>query len=95
MPEKKFAEPDKRANAIDALASDIAREHRAKAIPPEARRLVAEINPALEQEVLDIAQRQREPDLHHHHQADNFRRRIEVAKRVGGFALNLRLIRAR
>ncbi len=50
-------------------------------MPPEPHRLVADVDAALVQQVFDVAERQREPDVHHHRQADNLRARLEVAER--------------
>jgi len=33
--------------------------------------LVADIDAALEQQILDVPQAEREPHVHHHHQADH------------------------
>ena len=48
-----MAKPTHRAHS---LAADIGREHRAKSIPPESDSLMTEIDAALEQQVLDVAQ---------------------------------------
>jgi len=37
---------------------------------------------AFMEQVLNVPQRQREPDLHHHRKADDLRRRLEIAKRI-------------
>ena len=55
-------------------------KHLAEPVPPEPYRLVADIDTALEQQVLDLAQRQRVPDIHHHRQADDLGRTIEIAE---------------
>jgi hypothetical protein len=47
------------AHPIDPLPADLGGEHRAEAVPPIADGLVAEIDAALVQQVLDVAQRQR------------------------------------
>ena len=47
---------------------------------------MADVDATLEQQILDIVQRQREPHLHHDHQGDHLGRRVEVAKWTGGFA---------
>ena len=60
--------------------ADLRGEHRAEPVPPEPYRLVADIDTALEQQVLDLAQRQRVPDIHHHRQADDLGRTIEIAE---------------
>ena len=52
---------------VDQLLPDLGREHRPKPVPPEPNRLVADVDPALRQQVLDVAQGQRLPDVHHHH----------------------------
>ena len=49
---------------------DLRCEHRAEPVPPEPYRLMADIDTALEQQVLDLAQRQRVPDIHHHREAN-------------------------
>ena len=41
---------------------------------------MADIDIPLEQQVLDLAQRQRVPDIHHHREADDLGRTIEIAE---------------
>ena len=67
---------------VGPLSPDFRGEHRAEAVPPEAHRFVAQINPALMEQVLDVSKRERKPNVHHHRQADNFGRRFKVAKGV-------------
>jgi hypothetical protein len=43
------------AHATNALPADVAGEHRPEAVPSHPHSLVAEIYPAFEQQVLDIA----------------------------------------
>ena len=52
------------------LLSDLCREHRAKPVPPKSDGLMADVDPALGQEILDVAQRQWVPDIHHYDQTD-------------------------
>ena len=59
---------------IDAPAPDLGREHRSKPVPPGPDRLVADVNPALPQQVLDVPRRQQEPDRNHHGKADDLGR---------------------
>src|SRR5271169_3712366 len=40
------------------LLSDLGSKHRAKPVPPKPDRLVTDVDPALGQEILDVAQRQ-------------------------------------
>ena len=49
-------------------------------IPPKPNRLVTDIDAALVQQVFNISKRKRKTDIHHHCQADDLRRRLEVAK---------------
>ena len=61
------------AHAIDPLKAHFAGEHWPKPIPPETHRLVTNIDAAFEQEILDVSQRKRKPDINQHDEADNFR----------------------
>jgi hypothetical protein len=56
--------------AIRALPN-LGGEHWAKPIPPESDGLVADVDPALGQQILDVAQRQRVSHVHHHDQTDD------------------------
>ncbi len=58
---------------VHSSFSDLTSEQRAKAIPPKANRFLANIGAALMKQVFNIAKRQREPDVHHHGEADDFR----------------------
>jgi hypothetical protein len=53
-----------------------------KPVPPEPDGLVAVVDAAFEQQVLDVPQRERVPNVHHDHQSDDLGRGIEPAKRV-------------
>jgi hypothetical protein len=52
---------------------------------------VADVDPAFEQQILHVPQRQRKA-IHRHRQADNLGRGVKATKRAGGNALDLRLI---
>ncbi|WP_156361586.1 hypothetical protein [Sphingomonas sp. Leaf67] len=56
----------------DPLAADLTGEHWTKPVPPQPHRLMADVDPAFEQQVLHISQRQRETYVHQHHQPDHF-----------------------
>jgi len=60
----------KSAHRVYALTANVARKHPAEPVPPEAHCLVAQINAALKKQVLDVPQAKREPDVHHHDEAD-------------------------
>ena len=51
--------------------ADIGGEQRSEPVPPEANGFVTDVDAALEQQILDVPQRQREADIHHHHEADD------------------------
>ena len=71
------------------LRSDLASEDRAEPIDPEPHALMADIDPAFMKEVFDIAKRQREADIHHHCELDDFGRRFEIAKRIFAYPKRL------
>jgi CRISPR/Cas system-associated endonuclease Cas1 len=60
--------------------SDLGREHRAKPVPPEPYGLVADVDSALGQKILDVAQRQRVSHVHHHDQTDDLWRAIAISE---------------
>jgi hypothetical protein len=62
------------AHVIDTLPADLGGEHRAEPVPPQPHSLVADVDAALEQQVLDVAQGQRVLHVHHHHQPDHLGR---------------------
>src|SRR5271166_4554358 len=53
------------------LLSDLGGEHRAKPVPPKPDGLMADVDPPLNQEILDVAQRQRIFHVHHHDQTNH------------------------
>ena len=60
--------------ALDAVGASIPEAYRLGhygALAPQPHRLVADVDAALCEQVLDVPQRQRETDVHHHHQADH------------------------
>ena len=61
---------------------DLAGKQRAEAIPPIPYRLMADVDTALEQQILDLSQRQWVADIHHHREADDFGRTVEVAEGI-------------
>jgi hypothetical protein len=61
------------AHVRDASLTNLGGERRAKPVPPEPDVLVADLDPALSQQILDIAQRQRVSHVHHHDQTASSR----------------------
>src|ERR1700733_4056833 len=66
----------------DLPLSDLGGEYRPKPVPPESDGLVADVDPTLGQKILDVAQRQRVSDVHHHDQTDALWRAVEISERV-------------
>jgi hypothetical protein len=69
-------------HARDAASADFGREDRPEPVPPELHALVADLDAALVQHVLDVPQGKREPDVEHHREADDLGARLEVPERV-------------
>src|SRR5208337_1842182 len=70
------------AHVRQPLLSDLGGEHRAESVPPKPDRLMADVDPALGQEILDVAQRQRVLHVHQHRQTDYLGRAVEIAERA-------------
>ena len=66
-----------------AFPADFSGEHQPKPVPPETDGFVANIDAALVQQILDISQRQRKPNVEHHRQADDLLAGPKVLERVG------------
>src|SRR5437667_1800229 len=70
------------AHVRDAPLANLGGEHWTKPVPPEPDGLIADVDPALGQEILDVAQRQRESHVHHHDQTDDLWRAVEISERA-------------
>ena len=46
----------KASHAVSPLTANVAREQRAESVPPEAHRLMADVDPTLMEQILDVAQ---------------------------------------
>ena len=67
---------------MEAPLSDLSGKHRAEPVPPEPHRLVADIDAAFEKKILDLTERQRIADIHHHCKADDLGGTVEIAERI-------------
>ena len=67
---------------VNAPLADLRGEHRTEAVPPEPHRLVADIDPAFEQQIFNLPQRERIADVHHHREADHLGRAVEAAEGI-------------
>ena len=50
-------------------------------------RLVADVDTALEQQILDLSQRQRVAELHHHREWEYLERTVEIAEGISHLAM--------
>jgi hypothetical protein len=67
---------------MNAPPPDLRGEHRTKPVPPKPHGFVADIDTALEQQIFYLSQGQRITDVHHHREANDLGRRVEIAKRI-------------
>ena len=74
------------SHGLHPLASDVRCKHWPEPDPPEPDSLMANVDAALEQQALHVSQRQRESNIHHHDQADDLRRIVEIAERTCWFS---------
>ena len=58
-------------HTADPLPANISCEQWSEAVPPQPHSFMTQVNPALEQQIFDIPQRQWEPHIEHHHHADD------------------------
>ena len=70
-------------HGLHAASPDLCCEDDAEPVSPKPYRLMSNVDAALVQQVLDVPQRQRIPDVHHHREVDDFRRGLEVAENAG------------
>ena len=68
---------------------------RAEPVPSEAHCLITEVDAALEQQVLDVAQRQRKADVHHTTRRMTSGDELKQRHNLYGFALDFRFMRDR
>ena len=69
--------------------TDLGRKDRTKTVPPISHRLMAHVDPAFVKQILNIAQRERKPDVQHQRRTDNFGRGFEIAEGVGGHGADI------
>ena len=68
--------------AVDAPPPYFTGKHRTETVPTETHCLVTDVDAAFEQDVFDLAQRHRIEDLHHHCDAEDLGRAVEVTKGI-------------
>ena len=72
--------PVARSQPLDPAFSYLVCEHRPEPVPPVAHCFVADIDTPLVQQILDVSQREREPNVEHHREADDLGAGLEVAE---------------
>jgi hypothetical protein len=70
------------APVLDTTLANLGSKHWTESIRPEPYRLMADVDAALEHQILDMAQRQRITDVHHRREADDLGRTVEMAERI-------------
>jgi hypothetical protein len=76
------------------LPPRVARERRTEPVPLHPNRLVAEADPALEQQVLDVPQRQWGLHLHHHQEVEHLGEDLMWRNGLAGFRGGIRCVLA-
>ena len=71
-----------RGSVLNPPLADRRGEHRTEPVPPEPHRLVTDIDPTFEQQILDLPQRQGIADVHQHRETDHLGRAVEIAERI-------------
>src|SRR5690606_22279061 len=67
---------------LRTFLADLGGELRAETLPPEPHRLVADLGAALVKQVLDVPEREREPDIEHDRETNDFRAAVKILERV-------------
>jgi hypothetical protein len=67
---------------LDTFRADFSGKNRAKSISPAPQSFVADVDPALVQQVLDIAERKWKSNVHHDRQADDLGAAMKVLEGV-------------
>jgi hypothetical protein len=70
------------AHLADPFLADLCGKQRAKSVPPKPNRFVAYVDPALVQQVLDIAERKWKSNVYHHREADGLGAAVKVLEGV-------------
>lgn len=69
-------------HALNPSLPDLRSQQLSEGMPPEPHRLVADLDTAFAEEVLDIPQRKREADIEHHRPADDLGAGFERLERA-------------
>ena len=72
--------PVVRTHVLDPVLSDFGSEYRPESTPEESNRFTAIVDTTLVAQFLDVPERARKPDVHHHRQTDDLGARLEVTE---------------
>ena len=72
------------AHRLGPTLTDLMRKIRPEAVYPEPDAFMANVYAALVEKVFHISKREREADVHHHTELDDFGRRFKIAELVLG-----------
>jgi hypothetical protein len=67
---------------INPTPSDLGGKQRTEPVPPKPNRLVTDVDATFGQQVLDLPQRKRKPDIHHHREPNYLGRTVEISEGV-------------
>jgi len=67
-------------SSLNTTFSNLRGKHRTETVPPEPHCLVTDVEAPLEENILDLPQRQRIADIHHHREADHLGRAVEITE---------------
>src|SRR5690606_41997206 len=67
---------------MDPLLTYFTCEYWTKSVPPIAHRFMTDVDTPFMEKVFDVAKRKGKSDIHHHRQADDLRRRLEIAEGI-------------
>jgi hypothetical protein len=82
LPLVEVPSPSTGSQTLNPALPDLRGKHRAEPVPPKPNRFMADFDAAFVQQILNIAERQREPNVQHHRQADDFRAALKALERV-------------
>jgi len=67
---------------INPTPSDLGGKQRTEPVSPKPNRLVTDVDATFGQQVLDLPQRKRKPDIHHHREPNYLGRTVEISEGV-------------
>ena len=72
--------PERIRLALNSTFYNLRREHRTEPVPPGANRFVADVDAAFVEQIFDLSQRKRKPDIHHYGQTNDLGRCLKISE---------------